>query len=255
MDLDDIKAVWLTVFYTSKGHRLSNPFNAKWTVLLRGDRADLVHLPGRFQIGPIRVVSALEAFYLFMAELEGISDIKVARERVTSTIDVINGVMAISVRGFKPVEAYSLETQTGEHSFAVCNLAGEMALQRAALPESSLPVDDTPSQLVSLIMTDVATADVFRLFGRGRRDAMTLYKVYEIIRDDVGGDDVMVKQYNWTSSTQLSRFRNSMNNRYVLGDEARHATRTFTPPKTPMLLGEAEAFISRLIVNWLNTKT
>ncbi len=254
IDVDNIKAVWLTVFYSHPTHELSNPFHATWTVRLRGDRADLVHLPGRFSSGPIQVVEESDQYYLHSNELEDVQVIGDARERVCRLVDSMNGALALLVPGYKPIEAYSLETKTADGSFAVCNRASEMVTFREPVLDAGLLLDDTAPRLVSLSDEDPAVADVLRLLGKGRPDAVTLYKLYEIISDDVGGDSVITKVHQWVSRTELARFTNSLNNRKVLGDDARHATQKFSPPRNPMSLDDALTFVRKLIINWLHTK-
>ena len=87
---------------------------------------------------------------------------------------------------------------------------------------------------------------MLRLLSHAAPDAFTLYKLIEIVGEDT------IERHGWASRNQLSRFSNSMNNKRVLGDRARHAHTRHAPPKKPMLLTEARQFvaIARQFVLW-----
>ena len=78
-----------------------------------------------------------------------------------------------------------------------------------------------------------------------------MYHIYELIEDDVGKKNLI----NLAPRKDWDRFKGSVNNPEVFGDDARHIVPN-TPqlPPDPMNLREAQAFISRVADLWLEQK-
>lgn len=79
--------------------------------------------------------------------------------------------------------------------------------------------------------------------------AGSMYKIYELIRDDLGE-----KLNSLASDKQWTRFTRSVNHQEVFGDDARHATLKAEPPTNPMSLGEAQDFIKKVSDLWFKQK-
>jgi hypothetical protein len=77
----------------------------------------------------------------------------------------------------------------------------------------------------------------------GRPDWVALYKMFEIIRDAVGGGQVGLVATGWTDQADLSAFTGSANRPDVYGDRARHARMSGGPPRQTMDLVRAQACI------------
>jgi hypothetical protein len=82
----------------------------------------------------------------------------------------------------------------------------------------------------------------------------SLWKVYEVIRDDVGGKANIISKW-WATPAELGGFR-GVHYPSVLGDEARHGIEpTHQPaPTAPMSLAEARQFIACLLKRWIASK-
>jgi hypothetical protein len=78
---------------------------------------------------------------------------------------------------------------------------------------------------------------------------VSMYHIYELIRDDVGEKlNSLASQKEWT------RFTRSVNHQKVFGDAARHMTSKKEPPAKPMSLEEARSFILRAADLWFKQK-
>ena len=84
---------------------------------------------------------------------------------------------------------------------------------------------------------------------RGGLDVPTLWHIFELIQDDMGGAVKGLAPVN-----QLERFERSMNHPAALGDQARHAVSNKEPPPNPMRLEEARQFIQNLAARWMEHK-
>ena len=91
-----------------------------------------------------------------------------------------------------------------------------------------------------------------RLFA-GQPSPGNLYRVFEVVRVDAGGEDRIVVN-GWTTAKQITRFRRTMNSVSALGTDARHGVERTTPPADPMSIPEAQEFITRLLAKWLASK-
>lgn len=79
---------------------------------------------------------------------------------------------------------------------------------------------------------------------------LRMYKIYELIKKDLKKSklDILV------SKTDCDRFTHSLNHPEVFGDDSRHIIPKGEPPKNPMFLSEAQAFISRVADLWFRWK-
>lgn len=97
-------------------------------------------------------------------------------------------------------------------------------------------------------------AEVLAILGAGEdhlnwRDH--LYRVFEIIRHNVGGHDALIAK-GWNSREDISAFTVSANSPRVSGEAARHARLNGGVPKRAMGLDEGRSFISQLVLAWMD---
>ncbi len=104
--------------------------------------------------------------------------------------------------------------------------------------------------LLNLAKDDKAVADALHFFRENTW--ISLYKVYEIIRDDVGKKDEIIRT-GWVGK-ELNRFTYTAQSRAALGDAARHAAKKFQPPPKPMPFHEAESLIRGVLLSWFHSK-
>ena len=82
----------------------------------------------------------------------------------------------------------------------------------------------------------------------------SLYKLVEIIAEDLGGEHKLKKK-PWLSSKELSRFKQTVQSAEAIGDAARHARiAKFRPPEKPMSLRTARSWVRRWFMAWVAEK-
>ena len=104
---------------------------------------------------------------------------------------------------------------------------------------------------VATFSSDVEEA----LYILGQAEALDwgqLYKVFEIVKDDVSSTSMV--DLGWTSAADISAFKASANRPDVSGAAARHSRMGGTPPRHQMSHDVAQAFISRLVSTWIDSK-
>ena len=97
--------------------------------------------------------------------------------------------------------------------------------------------------------------DLLSLVGKAERLSwIELYKVFEIIRDAVGGGDRDLLATSWTTKAEVSAFTGTANHHLASGiHEGRHARQKGDAPKRTVSLGEAQVFIRGLANRWLDS--
>lgn len=155
-----------------------------------------------------------------------------------------NGGRDIFVRICESVQA---RVEIGAVTAVISDAAGNIINQPVPPPPRSVT-------LLKLSATDAAITKVLRLLSSP--DAMTwvgLYRMHEVIEEDVGGQHKLEKQ-GWGSAEDLRRFKHSANSVQVGGDQSRHGKEPQVPPKNPMTLAEAEAYAKYIVQAWLTSK-
>jgi len=234
-----------------------------WLVRLRGEKFDLEDLPSLLRSPEHTVIEEDGSYYLKSSDFDSFSSADDVRKCAIKIIDWLNGAMKLRSPNFRSVfeDGVTFINEDGKRHHYVY-LKGTIAARTKVSAElttsnGTLQVAPQPSDVeswLSLAKRDKAVADAFHFFGF-RRDWFNLYKVYEIIRDDVGGE-VKLKEKNWVPNKYLKNFTRTAQSREAIGDDARHASEKPAPPeKNPMTRKEAESLIRKLLRDWLSSKT
>lgn len=239
-----------------------------WEVSVQGRDSDLRYLATHFAVPPIvvgqsdaddRYVLRLDAFrtcsdsteVLEAAErqlviLSGI--LKLVRN---STESLMTGAVFRRRNGGRDVFVHVRDTikvkiEMGEPVVTVTDAEGNVV---------SKPEEQAPAVRIAAISArDAAVAKAMRLLAAA--DAGTwvgLYRIYEVIESDVGGQ-AELGQKPWGSETDQDRFKHSANSVTVAGDHARHGKEYRQPPKDPMTPEEAGAFVDGVLKGWIASK-
>lgn len=104
------------------------------------------------------------------------------------------------------------------------------------------------SKVVPVHKTERAV-DVLTLLN-GKLTPFTMGHIFELVNDDMNGNMTI-----FTSSTQVTRFKRSINHPLVNGLDARHAISNVAPPPKPMREVEAQSFVKDLANKWFDHKT
>ena len=109
----------------------------------------------------------------------------------------------------------------------------------------------TMEEAAELALKNPSVAKALRIFGSDR-SWVGLYKVFELIRADVGDSMFAL---NWTTKTEVRRFTHTANSPAASRDEARHGVLSGYPPAVPMKRDDAAQLIERLLQQWLEHLT
>jgi hypothetical protein len=234
-----------------------------WLVRLVGDEFDLQELPELLASPNATVLKEDGQYYLKSTDFDtqtGASDIlKIA----TQILEAVNGAAKLHLGSFRTVQiADIVEISTDGKRQHFVFLEGSLHARSkltvsATVIKSNGTVEQEsnhPTQIeswVALARHDKNVADALHFFNEP--NWFNLYKIYEIIKDDVCGEQKII-QNSWVTKTNIKLFTQTAQSRDVLGDNARHASKKYKPPQKPMSLPEAKSLIKILLQNWLRSK-
>jgi len=202
-------------------------------------------------------------YYLQSSEFDSLTSADEVRERGIALIKILNGAAKLCRDNFRDVAEDGItrvEDDGSRHHYVYLEGAITMRAKVSAqvtviTSNGSQPAVDQPSPLESwfrLAQKHKPVADALHFY---REDSwINLYKVYEVIKDDVGGKHIVVNK-GWVSEPDLSRFTQTAQSRAALGDYARHASEKYKPRAQQISLSEAKSLVKSILMKWLTTKS
>ena len=235
---------------------------AKWLIKLKGDEFDLKDLASLVHSRSRAVLEENGLYYLWSSDFDSLDSASEVRESASTLIDALNGAMKLHTSGFQGVyeDGVIMIEEDGRRREYIY-LGGSSAARsrtRASITvitsgdkeQVAQPPRDVESW-ISIAKRDKAVADALHFFREN--SWLSLYKVYEIIREDVNGQQAIVRR-GWATKHSLSRFTQTAQSKAALGDLARHTTNGYKPPSQPMSIKEARELVRRMILGWLSSK-
>ncbi len=231
-----------------------------WLVRLKCEKFDLEDLPSLLRSPEHTVIEENGFYYLKSSDFNSLSSADEVRERAIAIIDMLNGAMKLHIHNFRGVfeDGVTIIKEDGSrHHYAY--LGGTIAARAkvsatVTTSNGTQQIAPRPSNVeswLSLAKSDKDVADALHFFRENTW--INFYKVYEIIKDDVGGKKAITTN-GWATKKGLERFTHTAQSRAALGDYARHASKKDTPPAQPMPIQEAESLIRRVLLSWFRSK-
>jgi hypothetical protein len=239
-----------------------------WEVQIQGHASDLEHLARHFTAPPIVVVKHQQDGYLLTSDTFATrakaEDVRADGEQ---QLEILNGVLRFARSSHTRLTAGTVFRRYNDGTRDVFVHLRDGLLVRAELGEltvtttgsdgvTQVPVVPPPPRSVAitrLALGDQSVAKALRLFGNGATDWVDLYRLHEVMEADVGGERKLIHR-GWGSARQLKRFKHSANSVTVAGNAARHGAEPGDPPKNPMSIDEAQAYVSYVLHAWFASK-
>ena len=228
----------------------------QWGVTLIGEQWALGTLVG---LG-VGVSQEGDGFVLRSPDLDDLSDAREVEQRARKLVAVLNGLARIEVPDFTPVAVSGgiVKYDGGRREFSLHCEPDEYRLRPGLTQligpdrQRATPPPRPMAAWAALAQRDANARQVLGLFAE-QPDPVNLYRVFEVIRADVGGEDALIAN-GWTSGNQITRFRRTANSVSALGTEARHGVEPTAPPANPMSGLEMQTFVTGLLEKWLASK-
>ncbi len=225
---------------------------AEWLIRLKGKRSDLEGLPLHFSSPECRVTEVSGEYSLYSSEftqLRDASDVLAAGERIVRAIralaDVYRGSFPeIEAGGVARVEPDGRRTQ---FIIGVDGIPSAVRFGAGGAVTGGKPTAPQPDPLASKLLVRSVHPGVEKaltMFGSRPRKWEGLYKVFELVEEDVGG---LMTRNGWVSEREIGRFTQTANH-------YRHSKAKHKLPRRPMSLQRAVVLIAQLLERWLDSK-
>ena len=232
---------------------------SQWLVRLKGEVPDLEDLSELFVSEELSVIKERGSFWMRSSRFASLVDNTLVYSRALDLIRLMNGAAKVHYGDFRPVEFDGItrvddEGNWGTHThFGSTRVTGggRVRVKTVASPEAK-GERPPPERWVELALREETVARALRMLSRDTSWS-DLYKVYEIVRHDVGGRKGITEK-RWASRNQIDRFTGTADSWDVLGENARHGVQRRDPPPNPMGLEEARSLVRTIVVLWLGSK-
>jgi len=230
----------------------------EWVVTLSGDVHTLEELLKVFNSPEICIQKDHDAFVLKSKDFADLISDDQVREHTTEILISLNGAAKLALGSCSPIKIEHISKIRDDGTRHVYISATSSIMSSVTCSITIIHRDGT-------IEEDCPAAPVIHWMALSKRDEHVkralhliendfetwdgLYKVYEVIQEDVGN----IPEKGWCTEAELKRFKQTANSPEALGVDARHGKMIPAPPD-PMSLSSAESFIRRLMSAWLKEK-
>lgn len=237
-----------------------------WKAYLQGHDFDLRTLARLFrEAGDAVVARDDDGAFLTSPALDCHSDVTDVHREAVGILRKLNGVARMLDGSFRPVELVGRYDEGGNVSHIVVadTVVVRSHVEAAGVVVSgsvtSVPPAVPPAlgpKFYALANSNPNVAEALSLIAApGDLGWVDLYKLYEIVRDDLGKGQQGLISTGWITRADLSAFTGSANHPEAGGDGARHARQPGGPPNAVMTIAEAQATITRLVHRWMESLT
>ena len=235
----------------------------EWYVRLQGRKCDLQELPKLFSL-PDATVCEQDDVYILKSEMfSELEDSNEVFSIATHILELVHGVAKLTLGDFEAVNAdavWKVDEEDHKHvamvfSETITITARASVSATATVVKANGAIDsDQSSPLSNSRLSAALQHDDIAKAVRFMREPSwwNLWKVYEVIRDAVGGTEGIV-QAGWATRREISLFSQTAQSDKALGDAARHAAKKYKAPEDPMSLSRARSLIIGLLCNWVDS--
>lgn len=233
----------------------------EWFVKIRGERSDLEGLCKSVNSRKLCIIQEGQDFILKSADFNSLIDADEVRSKANEIISWINGaaMLDLGMRKSLAVDSVVKICNDGKWNFFVQPEAVSML---CSVNTPDVAIDGVVQQVhqkgpisswITVARYDTSVAKVLRLYGSSEHDWVGLYRIYEVIENDIGGVNRIVKN-GWATNESIRLFKRTANSPGAIGDKSRHGGRATEPPKHPMKLSEAKSLVETIIHKWFRLK-
>lgn len=235
-----------------------------WAVQLVGDPGDLGALSLSFKANDLTISPDGEEYLLRSGRFLPEDTADVVRQKAEEITTMLDGASRLVLASVQPITAGAVYRyqENGGRGVYVFVKPGVLTLRAFAPSVLVGQADETVREFhpsdpvkswVGAATKSEAVRRVLGIYAGGTLDWVNLYRVIEIVLDDVGGL-AAIQGEGWATKTAMERFKHTANSPGAVGLEARHGVETTDPPKKPMAISEAKALVNFIVHSWLGSK-
>lgn len=223
---------------------------------LKGDKFDILTLSSYLHNSTWQIVDEDNIYYLYTKISDENTDYRLILKHGEEYLHFLNGAMKIVYPDLENVkiESFKIIKENGsKHYVMLCSPLKIRSRLHASLSKNGSAQDFESQTNIDFFIQKAlqckSVKDVLHFMNNVTWS--NLYKIFEIIRDDLGGQTAVE---TIIPKVKLSSFTQAAQSREYIGDEARHASSKFKRPKNEISLNEAHKIIAQLISSWVTNK-
>ena len=232
-----------------------------WRITLKGEHNDLEALATYLSTAECTIRQESGAYILTSPLLDQLTEASAVLEKAREFVSIAKAVAELSL-GFTPNTEISgvarIEYDRPPTQY-IMGVGGIRSAERfgigGIIAVADAPLPNTRNALIAshftLALTDPKVSKALRIFGSREHDWHNLNNIFEVVQSDVCGQ---ITKAGWATQAEIDRFTQTANSVRASGDDARHGHEKIPAPKNPTLLAEAEALITRILKNWIDSK-
>jgi hypothetical protein len=228
-------------------------------VQLTGEKFDIEDLQLELKNFNWKIVEEQNNYFLTSEILDSTNDNKEIISKANDFLDIINGAAKIINPDHIKVTINSIRqiNENGD-SFIHKVMITETVRLRTRFSATSFSKENYKEELKTTTIEDwLLKADAHKsvknalhFFNENETTWINLYKVYDIIEEDLGGEKALLKFFQ----VGIKEFKYIANNYLAIGDHARHANQKYPAPSNILSLNDAFYTIKSLFEKWILTK-
>lgn len=234
----------------------------EWLVEMQGDKSDLQDLGKSLSSPELCITKDGDNFVLKSTRFERFTNVDDVRSMACELLSLINGAakLALDMRERLTIRAIVRVKDDDTRSTFIClsnditvrGSIGVSIVSPTGVVEEIHQADPIPDW-VRIGQQDEKVFKVLQLLGSMSDDWVNLYRMLEIVQEDVGGIK-KIQDEGWATKRAVRLFKHTSQSPDAIGDKARHGVQEGEPPTVPMPLSEARSLIKTIIHNWLRLK-
>lgn len=235
----------------------------KWEVEIVGDKFDLKELSKTLVDDELRIREENGRYLLESTRFENLNNPEEVSSLAVGILEILTGSTRLSIGGRTPIHvANTAKIGSDGVRYAYLRVT-DFINARDTITNIEITKEDGTKKLIhsthsvpgwiKLGLTNQNVAKALRLYGSDEHNWVSLYRIYEVIEEDVGGLDKIINN-GWATKSSIKRFKHTANSPSTVGDDSRHGKESSTPPSNPMDIGEARALVEFMLHNWLKSK-
>lgn len=234
----------------------------EWRAQIRGEAFELEDLARALTAPDLNIIEEDGRYYLRAAAFAGFTEAHEVATCADALLPLIQGATRVHHGDVEPLHTERIvrvheDGRQERFVFGSASLRGRARLT-GALTGGGLVAPTTPGDTIASRVEIARRAPEVELalrFFATRPNWFDLYKVWEIVRGNVGGGKRALIKRGWGTKDDHNRFTYSANNYRASGMAARHAPGAAEESSlSPMSLEDAQEFIRTLLDNWIRTK-
>lgn len=217
-------------------------------IKLTGHEFDLKRALKYFHTVQFSITKVADEYFICSENFNGTKDTNIISKIAEDYLEKINGILKLKFQDYNPIALaylFVFEDENGTNKILAMSaeIKGRSDLTANA-NNTAEEIENKKRETEGLLNNSVAS-EVFHFYSQPTT-WINLYKIYEIIKDNIGKKKVEAI----LTDKQLSRFTGTAQSKSQIGDEARHAAKKFIGHKDPMTINEASDLIRKLILEW-----